>query len=46
MNLKNRFAGYKVEVVVKSEHVLNMMGIIEKKLPGQRMGITSSQWLI
>lgn len=35
MSLKNRFAGYKVEVVVKAEHVLDMMSIIKKKLPGK-----------
>ncbi len=34
MSLKNRFAGYKVEVVVKSEHVPDMIDIIKKKLPG------------
>ena len=34
MSLKNKFAGYKVEVVVNSQYVLDMMALIEDKLPG------------
>lgn len=34
VSLKNRFAGYKVEVIVTPNSVPQMMDIVEKKLPG------------
>jgi len=34
VNLKNKYAGYKVEVVVKSQFVQDMMALIQDKLPG------------
>jgi hypothetical protein len=34
VNLKNRFAGYKVEVIVTTESVQQMMDIVREKLPG------------
>lgn len=34
VNLKNRFAGYKVEVIVNHNNIQQMMDLVEEKLPG------------
>ena len=34
-NLKNRYAGYKVEVIVKQHYVDQMKELVREKLPGE-----------
>ena len=37
VNLKNRFAGYKVELIVKYDDVIHMMDLVREQLPGLRI---------
>lgn len=46
VNLKNRFAGYKVEVIVTANSVPQMMDIVREKLPGTAQTTTTATTLI
>lgn len=41
VGLKNKFAGYMVEVIVKQDYVRQMKDLVRDKLPGMSGGIVS-----
>lgn len=39
VNLKNRFAGYNIELVVKSESIQQIIDLVNTQLPGKSRNI-------